>query len=613
MTTDGWLTVGVSGVLLVALASGRVSVEYAIIGSLVMLVVLGIVDPALAFHGFSDPAVILLGGLFVIASGVSETGAMGFVLGRLLGRPRGLRSATARMAGPVALMSAFMNNTPIVAVFIPIVQDWCKRLGIHHSRLLMPLSFAAILGGTCTLIGTASNVIITGEYNRYVSGLIDSGAELQHDVAPLGGFAQMWWVGAVGLPVTIVGLLFLVFVGPKLLTIRESAFGTGASSREFTLEMEVEAGSPVVGKTIEDAGLRQLPGLFLAEVQRTGALMSAPGPEVTLLAGDVLVFVGDVDGVIDLRKVRGLKPATDQVQKVNAERRQRRLIQAVVSNRSPLLLRRTIRETRFRTHYNAAIIAVHRSGERVRGKIGDITAQPGDVLLLEAGDDFERAHSDSPDFHLVSRVEGSRQIAHERAPLAIGVVSLFVLLLTLPFDYGMGQYKAAVISVFCACIMIGFRCTTTTIARRSMNWQVLLSVAGALGIGSAISASGAGEVIAAGLINAAAPLGIVGVLLVMFAVVNLVTQLVTNAAAAALMFPIVMAASEEMGAHPIGFALTLVMATACSFATPIGYQTNLMIVGPGGYRPVDFLKLGVPLTLIAAFVTVGMVAALGYA
>lgn len=599
-----------SGLLFVALASGRVSVEYAIIGSLILLVVLGVVEPSLAFHGFSDPAVILLGGLFVIASGVTETGAMGFVLGRVLGRPNGVRGATARMAGPVALLSAFMNNTPIVAVFIPVVQDWCKRLGIHPSRLLMPLSFAAILGGTCTLIGTASNVIITGEYNRYVAGLENGGGI---GLEPLSGFAQMWWVSSVGLPVTVVGLLFLIFIGPRLLPHRESGYEVGASSKEFTLEMEVGQGSTVVGKTIETAGLRQLPGLYLAEVQRTGELMSAPGPEVTLLVGDVLVFVGDVDGVVDLRKIRGLKPATDQVQKVSAQRRQRRLIQAVVSHRSPKLLRRSVRETRFRTHYNAAIIAVHRSGERVRGKIGDIRLQAGDVLLLEAGHDFERMHGDSPDFHLVSRVEGSGEIAHERAPFALGVVCLFVLLLTSPVEFGLGGYRAAVVSVFCACLMIGLRCTTTTIARRTMNWQVLLAVAGALGIGSAISASGAGEVIATGLIGAAEPLGIVGVLLVLFVVVNLVTQLVTNAAAAALMFPIVMAASVEMGAHPAGFALTLVMATACSFATPIGYQTNLMVVGPGGYRPVDFLRLGVPLTLIAGLVTVFMVYLLGYA
>jgi len=604
VTPDGWLTVGVVGALLVALASGRVSVEYAMIGALIVLVMLGVVDPALAFHGFADPAVILLGGLFVLASGVTETGAMSTMLGWVLGRPRTQGVAVARLTAPVAVMSAFMNNTPIVAMLIPVVRDWSKRLGVDQSRLLMPLSFAAILGGTCTLIGTASNVIITAEYNRHAVSTQAPGSTAPIQVEPLSGSQQMWWVGAAGLPATVVGLLYLTIAAPRLLGSRGGDRGGSRGQRNFTLEMVVQPDAPVVDKTIEAAGLRQLPGLFLAEIQREGQVVPAPGPEAVLHSNDVLVFVGDVDSVVDLRKMRGLSPATDQVQKINAQRRERCLVQAVVSTRASALLRRTVRESRFRTRYNAAIIAVHRSGERVSGKIGDIRLQAGDVLLMEAGPDFVRYHRDSEDFHLVSSVENSQRIAHERAPVALAIVALFVALLSAPIAYDFGSYKAAVFSVLCACLMIGSRCTTTTIARRAINWQVLLTVAGALGLGSAIGESGAAEAIASGVLAFVEPLGVAGVLLVMFVLVNAITQLVTNAAAAALMFPIAISASTQLETHPLPFALTLVMAVACSFITPIGYQTNLMIVGPGRYRMIDFVKLGLPLTAIVGVVTV---------
>ncbi len=589
MTTQAWITVSTIVLVIAALLTNRIGADIALLGGLTLLMLLGVIDATAAIAGFAHPAVIIIGSLFVVAAGLQETGGMQAIASRFLGRPKTIAGAQLKLMGPIALMSAFMNNTAVVALYLPIVSDWARKLRISPSQLFMPLSFAAILGGTCTLIATASNIAI----NRlYTQSLADLGAS----APPPGGLIpaeSFWAVTVVGLPVTIAGIGFIVLVSRWLLPQRLPAVADTPDTRKYKAEMVVQPGSPIVGKTIEEAGLRHLPGLFLTEIERRGNVLPAVSPDQRLEADDRLAFAGILESVVDLRKIRGLVPATDQVEKVSAGARQRTLVEAVVSRNSPLA-GRTVRESKFRTIYNAAIIAVHRNAERINAKIGDIVLQPGDTLLLETHTGFVDAYRNRDDFYLVSNVEGSRPIRHDRAWVALGILGLLVVLLV-------SQLVDPVVAVlFCAMAMIGTRCVTGTVARSSVRWDVLIVIASALGIGRALTETGAAGRLAEGIVSLGSGLGPQAMLLVIFALTSVAAQLITNNGAAVLMFPIAMETARNLGVSPEPFVITLMVAAGCNLMTPIAYQTNLMVYGPGGYRFLDYPRLGVPLTVIVA-------------
>lgn len=615
MPWETWYTLGVVGLLVAALVSNRVGTDTAMLAALTLVMVAGIIEPAKAVAGFADPSVLTIAALFVVACGLSETGATIAIAHRLLGRPKGGISARFRLMVPVAVLSAFMNNTPIVAMYLPIVHDWARKLRLSPSRLYMPLSFAAIMGGACTLIGTSTNIAVNQLYLNYFNAHSDhltSAFGLSAPSAP----KQFWWIAVIGGPTAVIGIVFVAIGGKWLLPQRVPPDTGEVERRRYTVEVVVEPGSPIIGKSIEQAGLRHLPGLFLSEIERDGTLLPAVGPEELLKEGDLLIFVGVVDSVADLLKIRGLSPATDQVKKVDTDRHTRALVEAVVSHSSPLV-RRTVRESQFRTRYNAAIIAVHRGGERVEGKIGDIVLQPGDTVLLSTHAGFLPAYRNSDHFYLVSSVEGAREVFHERAGLSLAIMALLVVLMAMPSArlfgalnarFGWDLPPAGIVPLtaafLCASLMVWTRCCTGTLARRSINWQVLMVIGAAIGVGKAMDASGAAKAIADVIFSAAGGLGPRGLLFVFSLLTAVLCQLVTNKGAAVLMFPIAMALAGQAGPghglSPEPFVVTLMATAASSFMTPVGFVTNLMVYGPGGYRFTDYLRLGVPLTLLVA-------------
>jgi len=359
--------------------------------------------------------------------------------------------------------------------------------------------------------------------------------------------------------------------------------------------MEVRPDSPIVGKTIEQAGLRHLPGLYLSEIEREEQILPAPSPGTVLEAGDRLSFAGILESVVDLRKIRGLTPATDQVEKLTAAQGDRSLVEAVVSHNSPLV-GRSVRATRFRTTYNAAIIAVHRNGEQVKAKVGDIKLRPGDTLLLDTHRGFVDGYRNSDDFYLVSAVQGATHIRHDRAKLALAVFAAVILALAF------SKFPPALVALVGAVGMIVSGCVPAGVARSSVNLQVIVVIACALGLGAALRQSGAADVFAAAMLDAAQShgLGARAMLLVVTLLTAVFAQVLTNNGAAALMFPIAMATARDLGASPTPFVFVLLMACGLNFLTPRGYQTNLMVYGPGGYRFLDFTRIGLPLTLILA-------------
>jgi di/tricarboxylate transporter len=575
-----WTTVGVVGLVFVLLALTQIGADLIMLAALTVLLTAGVLSPADALAGFANEGMITVAVLFVVAAGLRETGGMGLVAQRVFGRPRSVVRAQVGMMVPVAVLSAFMNNTPLVAMMLPVVDDWAKKIQVSPSKLMMPLSFATILGGLCTLVGTSTNLVL--------SGLL-----VAHDP---GQRLHMFDVAWVGLPCALAGLAYMAACSRWLLPERRPAISVLDDPKEYTVEMLVEPASALVGKTIEEAGLRHLPGLYLVEIDRHDRVLAAVPPHELLCANDRLVFAGVVDSVVDLQKIRGLKPATTQVFKLDAPRSHRCLIEAVVSNSCPLV-GRTIREGRFRTLYNAAVIALARNGERVRKKMGDIVLQAGDTLLLEAHPSFADHHRNSRDFFLVSRVENSTPGRHDRAWTAAAILVGMVV------AAGAGWLSMLNAAMVAAGLMILTRCCPGAVARRSIDWQVLTVIAASFGIGRAMQVSGAAEAIAQALIGPAGANPWVA-LAILYGVTMVFTEVMSNNAAAVLVFPIAMATAATLGVSHMPFILAIMMAASCGFATPIGYQTNLMVYGPGGYRFSDYLRFGGPLNLLVWAVTV---------
>ena len=604
-----WFSLAVVATALGLLILTRLAADLVLIGAVVALLLSGVLASEEALAGLSNEGMVTVAALFIVAAGVSETGGVTVLSERMLGRPRSITRALLRMMLPTSVMSAFINNTPIVAMFIPAVNDWAKKCQLPVSKLMIPLSYAAILGGTCTLIGTSTNLVVNGMVISVYDSQIAAGGQ---PVLPRG--LSMFDIAWVGLPAASAGTIFILFAQRWLLPDRKPALSKMQDPREYTIEMLVPPDSPLIGKSIEVAGLRHLPGAYLAEIDREGYLLPAVSPEERLRAHDRLVFVGIVDTMVDLQKMRGLIPATDQVFKLDSPRSSRCLIQAVVSNSCPLA-NKSIRDGQFRTRYNAVVIAVAREGERIQKKLGDIVLEPGDNLLLEAHPSFVEQQRNNRDFFLVSPLENSNPPRHERTFVALGILLAMVVTISIcetfrsttlqlgDFSFRLGSITVLKAALVAAGLMIVTRCIRTSQARRSLDWQTLLAIAAALAIGRAVEKSGAAHEIAVALIRLADGNPWLS-LAAIYLVTSLVTETITNNAAAALMFPFALATANSLGVNPMPFIIVVMMAPSASFATPIGYQTNLMVYGPGGYRFNDFLKIGLPLNLLLGLVTV---------
>ena len=598
MSWEAWAAVATILLMAIALWRQLGGPDTVLLGGLFVFMTLGLFSkgafPTTAelVSGFGHEGVVTIAVLFVVAEGLRQTGAMGLIAGPLLGRPKSIFGAQARLMFPVAGLSAFLNNTPIVAIFIPVVRDWCRNTGHSASKLFIPLSFAAIMGGSCTLIGTATNIFVN-------SMVQDSQAQGQLVDVSIGMFTITW----IGVPATLVGIVYLLAVSGRLLPDHGSDIVDPADARRYTVEMLVEPGSSIDGRSIEQAGLRNLPGVYLAEIDRSGERLVAVGPEQVLHGHDRLIFAGLVESVVHLQRIRGLIPATDQVFKLADPRPNRQLVEAVVSASCPIV-GTSIREGRFRTTYNAVVIAVHRNGQRVADqKIGDIVLRAGDTLLIETHPRFVRIHRNSPDFFLVSAVADSNPVRHDRAWIAGAILATMVLLA------GTETMRLVHAALGAAGLLVLTRCCTAEDARASISWRVLLAMGAAFGVGRTLDSTGAAGFLASGLLDVCEPMGAQGLLAGVYLVAMGFNSLVGPVGSAAIVFPIAKAAVlggyDAAGPLPFTpFAITIMVAASASFATPISYQTNLMVYGVGGYRFGDYVRVGLPLNLLVMAVTV---------
>ncbi len=580
MDWQAWFTVGLTlAVMATLIAIPRLTTDMVLMAALLLLSITGILEPDEALSGFANSGLMTVAAMFIVAAAIRSSGGVDLVVERMLGRPTGARGALVRLMLPVVGLSAFLNNTPVVATMIPAVSQWARRIKVPSSSLMIPLSYASILGGTITLIGTSTNLVVNGQY-QVLTGKPGFGL---FDIAP------------IGLICALVGTVFVIFVAPLLLKVRRSPDQTFADTRSFTFEVAVARDGPLVGKSIQQAGLRHLERIYLAEIEREGSVITAVTPEEVLRGGDRLVFVGETEAIVDVLRINGLVAAVGSQPSLERKVPERRLVEAVVAEYCEIV-GHTIRDGRFRDRYGAVVLAVARNGEHIRGRLSSIILAPGDLLLLEMRPgDVERLRQ-SRDFLLMNVLDHELP-DHSRALLSWAILGGIIALATTGI---MSMLNAALLGV---AAMLATRCISASEARRSLDLPVLVTIAASFALGNALEKTGAadflGNSIVAGAGNDAWLLLALAYLSVM-----VLTELITNNAAAMLMLPVVLAITQAAGLNDVPYVMAVMMAASASFATPIGYQCNLMVYGPGGYQFSDFLRIGVPMNLLMALVTI---------
>ncbi len=583
MSPDIILTLLVLIGLLIALIRDLARPDFLFIGALGVLLLFGVVSPAQAFTGFSNQAVFTVGALFIVAAGVQRTRALSSVERLIFDDNSSPRWVMIKMMSSTAAFSAFLNNTPIVATLMPQVQEWAERRGVAASRFLIPLSYAAISGGVVTLIGTSTNLIVSGM-------LVERGME------PLGFFELTW----IGLPAAIIVFIYFSTIGYGRMPehtnqLQRKGQGNGNS---YQFDFKIPVDSELNGLTVDEAGLRALDDVFLIHIRRKNQIIGPIGPEFLLEDGDVLTFAGEMNHVDKLAERKGLLRTVPVLDK---EVMELPVFDAVVAPSSPVA-GKTLKEFGFREYYRGVVLGIQRRNEVIRGAIGQIKIQPGDLLLIEAKPGFdERWNAAKEDFYLVSK-KGVRSLpADNKAPVAILILAAVIV----PAAIGLMPIVTTSFAGAIAMVLAG--CVKRSHLFDSLNLPILIVIAAAIGVGQAMEASGLAELAASHLLGITSGMGIIFLIAAVYFCTNILTEIVTNNAAAVLMVPLALAAAIGAGIDPHAAAVTVAVGASASFLSPIGYQTNLMVMSAGGYAFTDYFKAGLPVTIIFFVTTIYVV------
>ncbi|MFO7863455.1 MAG: SLC13 family permease [Salinivirgaceae bacterium] len=573
-------------VLMTALLIKEVTRPSMILFSTLLLLILGkIITVEEALHGFSNQGMLTVGLLFIVAAAIQSSSRFENIVTWLLGKRKDVKLRYTRLMFPVATLSAFINNTPVVASLIPIVSSWAKKNGLPVSKFLIPLSYAAILGGLCTLIGTSTNLVIHGM-------MLDNGME---------GFA-FFDIGKVGFPVAIIGITFFTIFGKRILPIRKLALVQfEENTRKFVVELQVNKNYPHIGKSLHEAGLRRLQGLYLFQIIRDGKTIAPVSRHEILHENDHLFFTGLPETIFELQKEQGLTIVPDgQYDPQNIDSDKIKTYEVVISNVSPLLGKK-VKNSNFRNRYNAAILGIHRAGSRINEKIGDIELKANDTLFILAQKDFYDKWYHSMDFSLVTSSVESYSKPEKKGNIALILLVAMIAAATLKLIPIM---LSAAITVI---LLIMGKIISFNDAKKSVDMDVLIIIASAFGIGNAMMNSGLANYVAVAIIAALRGLGPIGIVAGMFIVTSIYTEIITNNAGAAIMFPIALSVSQNLQMDAMPFIMAVVIGASASFATPIGYQTNLLVYNVGGYKFTDFLRTGLMMNILAGIVTVFMI------
>jgi len=575
--------------ILVSLYKEIFGATFTFLVAIVVLGFFGVLTPAEILAGFANEQIAVIIMLLLMGDIIRRTAIIELVFDKAFQGVKGYRGFLGRMMIIVSGLSAFLNNTPLVAVMMPYINSWCKKNDISPSKLLMPLSYAAILGGCATLIGTSTNLIVNGL-------VVDQ--EILPDLRSLRIFDFVY----VGIPMIIIGFLYLFFWGEKLLPSREKLDeDSPENNRTYLIETQVRKNSDLIGKTIEESGLRNMKGLYLVEIQRDNRKIFVVSNNLIISQDDILVFAGDTAPVAELTKSgSGLTiPSVGMLHK----KKQTEVVEIVISHNSSMI-HKSLKEINFRSRYDAAVIGIHRNEERITSKLREVVLKAGDVLMLYSGGDFVSQSQGTRDFYFISRVKEFKKVEGYKIAIVMGGLLLAIFLAAMN-----------VISLFMGLIILlmtslVLNITTPKDLPRGIDYDLGLIIVMSLALGTAMIKSGAAHIIANGFIAAFLPLGKVGILFGIYLITAFLAAYITNKAAVAIIFPISLTMSVTLNLNPIPFVLVVAYAAAANFMTPIGYQTNLMIYGPGGYAFKDFFKVGFPLTMIYMVVTVAILSLL---
>ncbi len=549
-----------------------------------LLTVMGILTPKEVLSGFSNESIVSIIMLILISTGLRKNYQIELLFDSIFKKARNYRGFLFRMMGQVALISSIINNTPVVAIMTPYVVNWGKKNNIAPSRLLIPLSYATIMGGMITLIGTSTTLVLNGFIQ-------DAG---QHSLL----IEDLLIIGSA---VTFTGIIFIGLIGYKLLPNREDFINRfGQNQREFIVETRILPHSKLINKNVLSAGLRNLKGVYLVEIRRGNRIFSPVEPFEILQQDDILFFAGNTEDIVDLiHSDKGLElPTTART--YGNDNQQIEVIEAVLSNFSSLI-GKTVKESDFRNRYNAAIIAIHRNGERIRGKIGDIVLQAGDLLLLYAGTDFRNRVEIYRDLYIVSQLREINKPGKKRY-YALGVIFSFAIILLLT-----GRFTLFPSLLIILTVMVGFQMISVQDVKRELDINMIIILVFSLAIGEAIIKTNAGDMIAHQFIRLLHPYGNIAILIGLLIIANLLTSFIGNIGSIAISFPLAYSISTSLGISGYPFYLTIAYAASAAFLTPISYQTNLIVYGPGGYTFKDFFRIGLPVNIIYLIVALSTI------
>lgn len=588
MTIEGYIVIAIILMMIVALAREMLRPGLILCSAVVLMVVIGSITPKEALSGFSNKGMMTVAILFIVSEGIRQTGGINYMARLLLPRKKvPVKNIITRIFFPVSFLSAFLNNTPIVIITAPIIKKWAEKYNLPASKFLIPLSYAAILGGTTTLIGTSTNLVVHG-------------LMLEKEIPGL----TMFELGKVGLVIAIVGFLYLYAFSNSLLPGKKvKKKGDYINFREFYFDVSIPKNSPLVGQEIIRRKHHLLNNFLVSSIHRNNETIKTSRNTYTLEAGDQLTLAGKSDDITDLLQISAIE--VDCITKAPNHfiKKDLRQIEVVLSPRFTGI-DYTVKAFDFLSHYGAIIMAVHRNGQRLATNVENIELKEGDTLILIGKEDFIETWGESRAFLTTSYVgDLSKPEKKQYMWLSLGI--LFAMVIGSVINEKIEIFRETKMDMFffasiAALIMLWTKIVPPKKYTKFISWDILITIAAAFGLSAALSNSGVADAIAGSVIKLLSEnYGTIGVLAGIYLLTNLFTEVVTNNAAAALIFPIAFSAAEQLGVDYKPFMIAICIAASASFSTPIGYQTNLIVQGLGNYRFIDYIKIGLPLNLIA--------------
>ncbi|RME71742.1 MAG: SLC13 family permease [Chloroflexi bacterium] len=584
MTLEIALAFALLFITLVAFALDLFPIDFIAFSVMAVVLVVGPyfgVSPEEAISGFSNPATITVLAMFIISGAISRTGAVNLLARRMvLFARRSERRLLVAIMGVVGGISAFINNTAAVAILIPTVITMARKRRIAPSKLLIPLSYFSQLAGVITLIGTSTNVL----------------ASALADQAGIGAFG-MFEFAPIGLLIFLTGAGYLLFFGYKLLPVRPAGtrFEETYRVKEYLSEVVILEGSPLVGTTLAESRFRTDFDIHVLEILRNGRKLGHPLANNVLQAGDILFVKANTEQLLKIKDIEGLAIEPELRFGPNYLDTEKRGLMEVIIGPNSELIGGTLKSTNFHRHYYCTVIAIRKHGELIRERLGDVPLHFGDTLLLRGAKFALEEIKRNPGFIVTEEVQ-PEVYRTEKIPTVLAIVGLMILAAALGVPILVAAVAACVLLVLTGCLQV-------TELHESIRWDVIFLLAGVIPLGLVLERSGGAHLLAELAAQSASVLPPVAVLGIFYFITMVLTGVISNNAAVVMLVPVGIETASALGLPPKVFILAIMFAASSSFYSPVGYQTNAMVFGPGGYKFIDFVKVGLPLNLILAVLT----------